>query len=140
MLARRAWNASQFEQDESQQNQQLANSLASQPYPQYQGALIQPLNAVQQQGEQQALNSATDYIPQFAQAQQQTQNALDPSVFDNQLSTADQALGNVNGSIGQAKGALGNVNNSIGASQQWLGTQLQLAQQAQSVVVEGHVA
>lgn len=48
----------EFEQQASQQNQELAQSIGSQPYPVYQGDLIQPMNALQTSGEQGAVNAA----------------------------------------------------------------------------------
>lgn len=48
----------QFEQDASQANQQLAQSIGAQPYPVYQGALIQGMTPLQQQGETEAVNAA----------------------------------------------------------------------------------
>src|SRR5271168_4969932 len=80
-----------YEQAFSQQNQQLAQSLGSQPYPQYGGALIQPMNATQQQGEQQALGASTDYQPYLASA-------------SNDLGSAESGQQGVAGSIGQAQG------------------------------------
>jgi hypothetical protein len=48
----------EFEQQASQNNQALAQSIGSQPYPVYQGDLIQPMTGLQQQGEGMAVNAA----------------------------------------------------------------------------------
>lgn len=52
-----------FEQQASIDNQALASSLASQPYPVYQGALIQGFTPTQTQGQNMALNAASSYQP-----------------------------------------------------------------------------
>lgn len=71
----------QYEQDFSQGNLALAQSLASNPYPQYQGQLVAPLNDLQNQGIQQATAASTAYQPDLTAANTVAQNALslDPS-------------------------------------------------------------
>jgi len=92
-----------FEQQSSMANQALAQSLASQPFPQYQGTLIQPQNANQSLGQQIAINSASQWQPQFAQAQNTTNAALNPSQFNGLLNNSRSQVGaGVNGSTVQA--------------------------------------
>lgn len=83
----------EFEQEASQNNQALAASLGSQPYPTYQGPLIQGQNQLQTQGEQQAVNASGSYQPSLDAATQVTQGALNPS--------------GVNGLVGQAANQVG---------------------------------
>lgn len=52
-----------YEQQFSQQNQALAQSLGSQPFPQYQGALEAGFTPAQQQGQGQAIDAANSYQP-----------------------------------------------------------------------------
>jgi len=92
----------EYQQQFSQENQDLARSLGSQPYPQYQGQLIQPLNAVQQQGQQQAFNSATDYAPIFDQAHAQTLGALNGGAFTGEVQGANTSLRNSNDNLGNS--------------------------------------
>jgi hypothetical protein len=66
----------QFEQDYAQNNQNLAASLGTQPYPQYQGPLVQNFTQPQLQGMQMAQNSATAYQPDLATAQAYTGNGI----------------------------------------------------------------
>jgi hypothetical protein len=91
-----------FEQQASQQNQALAQSIASQPYPTYQGALIQPMDALQTQGENQAVTAATAYQPYLNAATGATGNALNPSGVD---AAAGQAASTVQGVNALAGGA-----------------------------------
>lgn len=53
----------QYEQDYKQGNMALANSIASTPYPVYQGQLQAPMTDMQQAGMAQAGNAATAYQP-----------------------------------------------------------------------------
>jgi flagellar hook-associated protein FlgK len=53
----------------------LARSIADQPFPTYQGALIEGQNALQQQGQQQAIQASTGYQPYLNWATNQTGNA-----------------------------------------------------------------
>lgn len=130
-----------FEQQSSQQNQALAQSLASQPYPQYQGALIQPQNATQNYAQQQAIGSASGYIPQLQAAQQTTGRALDPSQVNKYLAASSGAIGNQANAAKQAQN-LTNPNAVAGYMnpyiEQALAPQisdlnLQLAQQQQGI-------
>lgn len=77
-----------FEQQSSEQNQQLAQSLASQSYPQYQGQLIQGQNQNQAIGQSTALAANTNWQPEFQQAQESTSNAMNPSQFNSYLGAA----------------------------------------------------
>ena len=66
----------EFEQQASQQNQELAQSIASQPYPVYQGNLIQQMDPLQTQGQSQAVTAADAYQPYQTAATGGTLNAL----------------------------------------------------------------
>lgn len=93
----------QFEQDASMQNQQLAQSLASQPYPTYNAPLIQPMNGVEQAGQQQALDASANWQPEFYNAQNTTNNAADGSTFNQYLQQAGSGIqSGMNGSTVQA--------------------------------------
>lgn len=59
----------EFEQQFAQANQNIAASLASQPYPTYQGQLIADFTPQQQQGMQMAGNAATAYQPDMGAAE-----------------------------------------------------------------------
>ena len=88
-----------FEQQASQQNQALAQSLGSQPFPTYQGALIQPQNALQSQGQSQAVNAANAYQQPLSQGQNAVGTGLGylPGVIStgaNTLSNVQQLSGN----------------------------------------------
>src|SRR6185437_511656 len=67
-----------FEQQFAQHNLDLAQSLQSQPYPQYQGALVAPLNDQQWQGINAVPGAANSYAPDMQAAQSVTQGALNP--------------------------------------------------------------
>ncbi len=111
-----------FEQDASQSNQALAASLASQPYPTYQGNLIQGLTPLQSTGEYQAVQAANAYQPGLQQAANTTNSALDPSAFNNYSTAASDTIGtglnsnNVNALTGAAAGAVGNALNPSGVN------------------------
>lgn len=53
----------EFEQAASQNNQQLAQSIGSQPYPTYNAPLIQGMDPLQTQGQNQAIQASTSYQP-----------------------------------------------------------------------------
>lgn len=89
----------EFEQDASRSNQELAQSIGSQPYPVYQGQLIQGFDPRQQQGQTMAVNAANAYQPALAAAGQVTAGALDPR--------------NVNSYAGASGGA---INHALGLS------------------------
>lgn len=65
-------------QTAGQQNYQLAESLASQPYPTYQGQLIAGFTPQQQQGMAQAGTAANAYQPDLSSAEGYTQAAATP--------------------------------------------------------------
>lgn len=65
----------QFEQDYAQQNQNIASSLASTPYPTYSGQLIAGLTPQQQQGMTQAQTASTAYQPDLSAAEGLTNQA-----------------------------------------------------------------
>lgn len=127
-----------YEQQFSQANQDLAQSLGSQPYPQYQGALIQPQNATQQSGQQQAIAAATGYQPSLQQAQGTVQNALDPTAFNTYLSEANGGVGNAMNASGfnAYEKQAGNASTVQGAQ----GAQAGATQQAQNLTNPNAVA
>lgn len=127
-----------YEQQFSQANQDLAQSLGSQPYPQYQGALIQPQNATQQSGQQQAIGAATGYQPSLQQAQGTVQNALDPTAFNTYLSEANGGVGNAMNASGfnAYENQAGNASTVQGAQ----GAQAGATQQAQNLTNPNAVA
>lgn len=128
----------EFEQQASQNNQALAASLGSQPYPQYQGALIQGQNATQNTGQQLAIDSASNWYPAYNQAQSTTGNAGDASAFNNELgasnNTTSAAL-NPTGFNAYQQAAAGGIaqgtNGSAVANAQ--GNQQDATQQAQAL-------
>ena|SRR5579859_3413032 len=63
----------QYEQDFSYANQQMAQALSNQPYPNYQGPLIQQFSPQQIQGMNQAGQAATAYQPDLSRAEGATQ-------------------------------------------------------------------
>lgn len=68
----------EFEQDFAKANQNIAASIASQPYPTYQGQLIAGFSPQQQQGMQQVQNASTAYQPYLNTAANYTQAATHP--------------------------------------------------------------
>jgi hypothetical protein len=58
-----------FEQQASQQNQAIAQSIGSQPYPVYQAPLIQGMTPLQSQGQSMAVNAAGSYQPDLQMAE-----------------------------------------------------------------------
>lgn len=83
----------QFEQDASQRNQQLAQSLGSQPFPTYGNQLIAPENAWQATGQGLAGATASDYQPQLSQAQQTGQQGSNSGTFDQNIAQANAGIG-----------------------------------------------
>jgi len=127
-----------YEQAFSQANQNLAQSLASQPYPTYGGQLIAGQNSLQAQGQDQAVQSATNWEPQFGSAWNTAVGASNADQFNNALGQAQSAtqLGQQNqpfyNALGQAQSATQtgqNASDVYGAQQQ----QGQAAQAAQSL-------
>lgn len=127
-----------YEQAFSQNNQNIAQSLGSQPYPTYGGTLIQPQNATQQAGQQEAIASGSNWEPQFAQAQQAAGNAGNSGNFQTSLGAAQQATQwgqnntQYNNALGLAQGATqgGQNANNVFAAQ---GAQAGAAQNAQAL-------
>lgn len=129
-----------FEQDFASQNQDIAASLASQPYPTYSGQLIAGFTPQQTQGMQMAGNAATSYQPDLSaaegltaastqqwspQAAQQymspyAQAALAPQVQAEQMQLGQQQMAtNANsteaGAFGDARNGVANsLNNFYG--------------------------
>jgi hypothetical protein len=71
-----------YEQQFSQQNQALAQSLGSQPFPQYQGALVSGFTPAQQVGQGQAIDAASSYQPLLNAGVQATGAALSSNPVD----------------------------------------------------------
>lgn len=71
-----------YVQDQAQKNISTANYIASQPYPQYQGQLIAPLNQEQQNAAQYANTAATSYIPTLTNAGNQIGGAIKSNPID----------------------------------------------------------
>lgn len=67
-----------FEQQFAQENQDIARSIGSQPYPTYQGQLIAGFSPQQQQGMQQAQQASTAYQPYLNAASGLTMAATQP--------------------------------------------------------------
>lgn len=65
----------EFEQQYAQQNQDIAASLASRPYPTYQGQMIAGFSPQQQMGMQQVQDASTAYQPGLQQAQNMVSNS-----------------------------------------------------------------
>ena len=84
----------EFEQDFSQQNQNLAQSIASQPYPTYNAPLVQGMDPLQTQGQNQALSAANAYVPELNAAANTTQQALNPSQFNGSAAQSFNEVGN----------------------------------------------
>lgn len=68
----------EFEQQFAQANQDIAASIASQPYPTYQGQTIAGFSPQQTQGMQQVQDASTAYQPYLNKAEQYTQQATQP--------------------------------------------------------------
>ena len=77
-----------FEQEYAQQNQDIARSLAAQPYPVYQAPLVAGLTPTQQAGQSMAINAANSYQPGLNAAQVATAGQFDPSSAGNQAINA----------------------------------------------------
>lgn len=69
----------EFEQQFSQENQNIARSLGANPYPQYQGQLVAGFTPQQTAGMQMAGQAATAYQPDLASAEGVAANALNAS-------------------------------------------------------------
>lgn len=66
----------QYVQNQAEKNMGVANYLASQPFPQYQGQLVAPLNDVQNAGINSAINAAGSYGPALQGAAGVDANAI----------------------------------------------------------------
>ena len=80
-----------FEQQASENNQQLSESIGAQPYPTYNAPLVQGMDPSQTTGQQQALTAANAYQPGLDQATGVAQNAVGAG------GGVTQAAGNVEG-------------------------------------------
>lgn len=124
----------EFEQQASQQNQQLAQSIGSQPYPVYQGQLIQGFNPTQQAGQTMAVNAANAYQPDLNAANRTTAGALDPSGVNAYSGAAAGAAGHAIG-MGSPQSIASYMNPYIeqALAPQVQDLQLQLAQQQRGI-------
>ena len=126
----------EFEQQASEQNQELAQSIGSQPFPTYQGALIQPMDALQTQGQQQAVDAATAYQPGLNQATGTTQGALNSSGLNAYSGAATGEIGNALQTNAATPGAIQSYMNpyeSAALAPQIQDLQLQQGQQQQQI-------
>lgn len=131
-----------YEQQFSQQNQGLAQSLGSQPFPQYQGPLVSGFTPAQQTGQGMAIDAASSYQPLLNAGVQSTaagmmaspsdpgvvqsymspyvQGSLAPQITDLQTQLAQQqnqlgAQATQSGAFGDARqGAQASLNNFYG--------------------------
>lgn len=67
-----------WQKDFAQANESIASSIASRPYQAYQGQMVAGFSPQQQQGMQQTQDASTSYKPYLDQANQTTQNAVQP--------------------------------------------------------------
>lgn len=124
----------EFEQEASQSNQALAQSIGSQPYPTYQGQLIQGFNPAQEAGQTMAVNASNAYQPGLNQATNTTAGALDPSGVNAYSGASAGAVGNALGlSNPGAVGAYMNPYIEQALAPQVQDLQLQLAQQQRGI-------
>lgn len=124
----------EFEQEASQRNQQLAQSIGSQPFPVYQGQLIQGFNPTQQAGQTMAVNAAGAYQPGLNQAMNTTGAALDPSGVNAYSQAAGGSVGHaLSMSNPRAVGAYMNPYVEQALAPQVSDLQLQLGQQQRAI-------
>lgn len=126
----------EFEQEASKANQALAQSLGSQPYPTYQGALIQGQSPLQTQGQGEALGAATAWQPALNQAAGVTQQALNPNGVNAYSNAATGTIGQALNTNAAAPGAIQSfMNPYVGAAlaPQIQDLNLQLGQQQQQI-------
>jgi hypothetical protein len=107
-----------YEQQFSQQNQALAQSLGSQPYPQYQGALEAGFTPAQQQGQAQAIDAAGSYQPLLNAGVASTANAMasspsNPGVISSLMSPYVQSA--LQPQVTALQTQLGQQQNQLGA-------------------------
>lgn len=86
----------QWEQDYAQGNQNIAASLASQPYPNYKGQIVAPHTALQDQAIASVPGAANSYQPAQGQAEQMTQGAMRQSIDPNGILSGPNANQNWN--------------------------------------------
>lgn len=83
----------EYVQESSQQNQELARSIASQPYPTYQAPLIQGFSPQQVTGQGMAVNSANAYQPGLNAGMNTTMGGLNANGVNAYSNAAAQATG-----------------------------------------------
>jgi hypothetical protein len=106
-----------YEQEESQANQQLANSLASTPYSQYPtGDLISPLTDEQNAGIAATNESAYDYVPSIVDASN-TLSQANSAAAQPYMNEANAFAGEGNTFLGQAQNELPWANAAVAAGE-----------------------
>jgi hypothetical protein len=123
----------EFEQEASQRNQALAQSLGSQPFPTYGGSLIAGVNGQQAAGQNLADLTASNYQPQLNQAIQNGSRGSDSSVFSQNMGQANQGVGNALANTGGFNAYQGAAGSQIGHALQGQGAQGNAAQNAQAL-------
>lgn len=114
-----------YEQQFSQQNQNLAQSLGSQPYPQYQAPLVAGFTPAQQVGQAQAVDAASSYQPLLNAGVQTTAAGMasspnNPGVVQSYMNPYVQAslapqIGNLQTQLAQQRNQLGAQATQAGA-------------------------
>lgn len=131
----------QFMQSQVQSNLDLANSIAAQQYPLYQGQLVAGFNPTQQQGQQQAIDASQAYQPGLNAAYAQTAGtagALDPATAWANMAEGSGGISNAMGQSGLSGqgaqaifGAMGQNPANAGVIQQYMSPFVQAALQPQ---------
>lgn len=109
----------QFEQDYAHENQNLARSLAAQPYPVYQGQLVAGFNPTQEAGQTMAVNAANSYQPGLAAANAATMSALGQNPFAYGQPATDAGIAGLAGAMGAGQPAIGAGLNTAGNALNW---------------------
>ena len=124
----------EFEQQASQNNQALAESIGAQPYPTYQAPLIQGMDPLQTTGQQMAVNSAGAYQPALNAATGVTSAALNPSGIYGATGLSANAAGTAQG-LTDPNAVASYMNPYVGAAlaPQIQDLQLQLGQQQRGI-------
>lgn len=86
-----------YEQQFSQENQDLSRSLASNPYPQYQAPLVQGFSDLQQNALDTLPQAVNGYQPYMQNAAAYTNNGLNSTGFQNANAGATHAVGSAMG-------------------------------------------
>lgn len=125
-----------YEQQFSQENQNLARSLGAQPYPVYGGQLIAGLNGTEQAGINQAVGNAYTYQPDLSNAEGLTGQGANGAVANSLMGTAASGINSaVNNNAANPALVQQYMNPYIQASlkPQLLAAQTQLGQEQQQI-------